>query len=49
MSEPMESHGPQIFFWDCSCIVTRDMSASDEPVNVETGLVLADVNELSDC
>lgn len=43
ISDPIESH-------PCpdSC-VTRDTSASDEPVNVETGLVFADVNELHDC
>lgn len=41
ISDPMESCPD-------SC-VTLETSASDEPVNVETGLVFADVSELNDC
>lgn len=42
MSEPIESHP-----WPDSC-VTRETSASDDPVNVEIGLVFAEVRELHD-
>lgn len=34
---------------DLSCTDPRDMSASDEFVSVDSGLVLLDPSELSDC
>lgn len=42
MRDPIESHP-----WPDSC-VTRETSASDDPVNVEIGLVFAEVRELHD-
>ena len=43
--DPIDSQPVWYGFGSCS---TRDTSASDDPVSVETGLVLAEVSELHD-
>lgn len=49
-SDPIESHAPlRRDVCDLSCNEPFDMSASDEFVSVDRGLVLLDPNELSDC
>lgn len=45
INEPIESQ-PRLYPASCN---TRETSASDEPVNVETGLVFAEASELHDC
>lgn len=46
--DPIDSH-PRFETWDFSCIDPRDMSASDELVKVDRGLVLFDPSEHNDC
>ena len=52
-SEPIESQlpptPPRLDDCDLSCNDPFDMSASDEFVSVDSGLVLLDPSELSDC
>lgn len=47
-SDPIDSQ-PRLDVCDFSCSEPFDMSASDEFVSVDNGLVLLEPSELSDC